>query len=162
MRPNSAKQCQTVPTVPEQCVLTPLGSPSGPQKRPYVHVPEVPRCMRWVCHGAGVRCRGVPGWVYRVGTREGIPGYYPAARGGSQIQRSGPRKAHGAWSGWYLGAGRTRYGDGGGTALDHPPGPVGPPWGPPCPGPCKCRLSAKRARFQSYFYKVSQNDEVSP
>ena len=42
------------------------------------------------------------GWVYRVGNREGIPGTQHAARGEVHVQRSGPRKAHRAWSGWYM------------------------------------------------------------
>ena len=44
------------------CVLLPLGSPRGVPKRPYVHVPVVPRPSVWCMHELGSSVR-VPGWV---------------------------------------------------------------------------------------------------
>ena len=63
----------TLETLKPGCVLLPLGSPSGSQKRPYVHVPVVPRrarqCVRHRSVG-GDRCLGgyrvgYTGWVIR-------------------------------------------------------------------------------------------------
>ena len=59
------------------CVLLPLGSPTGPSNRSYVHVPQVPYWCRHVAVRAGMVPGWVLGWVYRVGSREGIPGTQP-------------------------------------------------------------------------------------
>ena len=105
--------------------------------------------------GTGV---GYTGWVYRVGSRRAIPGYYPAARGDLLNQRSGPRKAlQGPGVGGFRRSGA--LGDGGGSQT-HPAGPVGAS-GPSLVWDPDCRLSANRARFQLLFYKVSQNGQVS-
>ena len=62
-----------------------------------------------------------------------------------------------------LGTGRvSRCAAAGGRLLDHPPGPVGSLWDPPCPGPLECRLRANTARLRSFSQKLSQNGEVSP
>ena len=80
---------------------------------------------------------GIPGWVPGV--------YYPATLLEEvPYQRSGPRKACKAWSGWVRG--RARYGDGGGVGT-HPPGPVGTPAGS-LPGTSQNAASQPiRARF---------------
>ena len=115
---------------------------------------------------------GVPGgygdgWV----PGEGYTGYYPAARGEVQIQRSGPRKPRRGWSGWYLELGRPTYGQmkvnkGPGTAAGTAPRTTlrarsVPPGALPVLGPSECRLTANRARISLILLKVSQNGEVS-
>ena len=96
---------------------------------------------------------GIPGG-YTGGCRGGvIPGTQPAARGEVQVQRSGPRRLlQGA------GVGGTWSSDV--PAVTHPTTPCGRArfagWAlKPASWPI-------RARLTSYFYKVSQNSEVSP
>ena len=110
------------------------------------------------CTGPG----WVPGWVYRWVPGGAIPGTTQPARFARKEvlrQRSGPRRACRARSGWS--EGRVR------PSCRNPPlrGPVGPMLGPPwflhlSPGnaaswPIKARLRVKLS-------KVSQNAEVSP
>ena len=106
------------------CVLIPLGSPTGLQKRPYVHAPVVPglsQQRRWHRYGSqgGTRV-GIPGGVvgglYRV-----LPSHLES---GGSYQRSGPRKPHRGWSGWVTAAAPAR--------AQNPPlrGPVGTLQGP--------------------------------
>ena len=94
-----------------------------------------------------------------MGTGRVIPGTQPRARGGSHVQRSGPRRPCKGRSGWYMGAGRA-------AGPDHPSGPVGHLRCPPCLDPplfqSNGRANLKTARFQSIYYKVSQNGGVSP
>ena len=105
------------------------------------------------------------GWVYRGMvpggyTGRAIPGYYPATLLEEQArQRSGPRKACRAWSGWSGAADVPAARSG---SRYHPPGPVGPPGPSLYLDPLECRLLAYRARLTSYSSKVSQNSEVSP
>ena len=74
-----------------------------------------------------IRQLGAPTWVVRalgMVHRVGMPGGYtggvpsspPTSRGAVPVQRSGPRKAHRAWSGWYWGCGRNGGRDG---SWDH-------------------------------------------
>ena len=84
----------------------PLGSPTACLKRSYITAPWTPRVVvQRPC--SGVRDWVLPGWG--IGGWVGgwvIPVHYPAARGGSQNQRSGPRRPQQGRSGWVLGAGR--------------------------------------------------------
>ena len=133
----------------------PLGSPTRWSKRSYVHVPRV---VAWCRH---VACSGVwvPGGVWLGGYWVGIPGeYYPAIpreEPSPQTAERAPEAPAWGWSGWSEGwvDACPRY---------HPAGPVGQP-GLPVPGTRSHAASWPiRARFQSYFYKVSQNHGVSP
>ena len=96
----------------------------------------------------------VAGWA--------IPGTTPAPRKEVPVQRSGPRKACRAWSGWYWGRVRVLSVRRRGRLLYHPPGPVGLLRSPPCTGPLECRLRANMARFRDISWKLSQNGRVSP
>ena len=87
--------------------------------------------------------------------------YYPAARGAVPDQRSGPRKACRAWSGWVWGCGRTRDT---GTAA----GTVRPtlrarsvPCRPSLVFPQNAASWPIRARFHLNSTKLSQNGQVS-
>ena len=104
------------------------------------------------------------GWVYRVGNREVYPPSHPATlleEDPRSRQRSGPRKPCRGWSGWPAGSGRTRC-SAAGTAISPPSGPGrSSPASPPWDMPLECRLWANMARFQSFYWKLSQNDEVS-
>ena len=130
-----------------------------------MHVPAVLPAVYQRCTYASTGPRGVPGWVYRVGTQ----GLYrcttqpPRAEPkGAISQRSGPRKPCRGWSGW---------GYGGWATPSRVPG-LGNPG--PCtthsrhPVPSGARFAvqgpprSKRARFHEHFLKVSQNGEVSP
>ena len=76
------------------------------------------RARRGVYSG-GVRVLGGTGKGIRVGRGRGYTGTQHAARGEVHMQRSGPRKAHRAWSGWHMELGR--------PAVQTPPLPaVGP------------------------------------
>ena len=143
-----------------RCVLLPLGSPTGTPERSYVHVPQ---CPDRVVHDAatvqdGVWCRvGIPGWVYRVGTRVG---YYrdtqPAARGEVQHQRSGPVGPAGAG---VVGAGARTY-RAAGTAPGPPlRGPVDALWASPCPGPSECRPGPIRRDSMKFLRKLVKTAE---
>ena len=109
--------------------------------------------------------RVLPGWGPGGYTGRVIRDPAPrsqTARGGSQNQRSGPRRPCKGRSGWVLGAGRT------GT---DPRAPAHPPT-----HPCGARSvlasqalpgrgwapRAETATFDLIFHKVSQNDRVSP
>ena len=105
------------------CVLTPLGSPTGPQKRVFGQCPTFGYALvgGW---STGGYCMpgGCTGWVYRVGNTR-VP--YPAARGGPQpvtAKRAPEAPSRGAGVGGHRRAGdRARDG-----SQTHPPGPVGP------------------------------------
>ena len=77
---------------------------------------------------------GIPGWVLGGYTGEGYTGYYPATAGETSRQRSGPPEALQGleWGG--LEVGRAPGTVGGDGSQDHPAGPVGALWAPPCPG----------------------------
>ena len=116
---------------------TPLGSPTGIQKRSYVHVPGDPRVVvQRPCsgvlagYGTGV---GIAGWVYRVGNTGPRHREEPT----SISQRSGPVGPAGAGVvGRCVRVGGPWY---------HPSGPVGVPAGPlPVPGPLESRLLANK------------------
>ena len=103
-----------------------------------------------------------PGRVCRVGIRRAIPGTTQPAREvpneECQPRSSLLRAGRGYWG---PSPGHMVFG-GRGRSCTHPAGPVGlqsPPWYRtsqiPASGPIK-------ARFQLYFYKVSQNHGVSP
>ena len=108
------------------------------------------------------------GWVYWVG----IPGGYTGGlyrgttqppRGDLQTQRSGPRKACRAWSGWGLEVGRApAVVFGGGTAPRTTLRARSGTRPLPVLGPLECRLWAKGARFHLISHKVSQKARVSP
>ena len=100
---------------------------------------------------------------------EGYTGVLPshlAPRGAVPVQRSGPRKPSGRAGVGGTGAAGVSLGDGGRGRSWVPPlrGPVGPAQaGPPCTQDlADCPPTAKGARFDLIFSKVSQNDEVSP
>ena len=105
---------------------------------------------------------GVWYWVwYWVGTgwvlgRAILGTTQPAARGGFHRQRSGPRKACRAWSGWSVEAGRYRGRSG------PPCGPGRSPAGPSLSFPYNAASGPIKARFKVISTKVSQNGEVSP
>ena len=131
---NSAKQCQTVPN---QCVLIPLGSPTRPQKRSYVHVSGSRTPWRQRCWTSGV-----PGWVYRggytgVGIREGNTGVLPSHRGeGLMTAKRAPETLQG--SEWVvMRAGRVRAA---GTTHSSPTGASGARFAVPAPLLEQCRL----------------------
>ena len=88
------------------------------------------RCVRWVCHGAGV-----DGVWYRVGMPGGYTGEYPPStlleEEPTSTQRSGPRKPMGAGVGGVRAPGVP--GTAAGTAPETTtPGPLG------LPGPLRC------------------------
>ena len=84
---------------------------------------------------------GCTGWVYGWVYRRGYTGYYPATLLEEVLyQRSGPRKPAGLE---WVGTGPGVLVFGGGYGQDHPAGPVGTPWAPPCPSLSDCRLWAK-------------------
>ena len=114
------------------CSTTPRFSYEGPET-PVQHVGH--------CSNGHVRVRvRVPGRVYRVGTRVGIPGGYRgvlptqhAARGDLLMTaKRAPEAPGGAGVGGHEEVGRTR---GRRRYQDHPSGPVGALQAPPCPGP---------------------------
>ena len=95
------------------CVLIPLGSPTGPQKRLLDHS---------VRRTAGGRWEGVPGWYGdRVGRGEGYTGYYPAAKD-VPVKRSPDSEAG---PGSPIGAGVGGQGVAPQYVRTHPSGPVG-------------------------------------
>ena len=100
-----------------------------------------------------------------MGTRVGIPGTtQPAAARRTQkpTQRSGPRKACRAWSGW---GGRVRGLHGvrrRGRVYPTLRARSGPLQGPSLDIPLECRLWANMARFNVISLEVSQNGQVSP
>ena len=95
-------------TLKPECVLVPLGSPTGVPNWSYVHVPRVtaPWSSR-ACRGRAVSGGAWDGyrrvgtrWVYRVGN---TGTYRPSPLLARRVlrQRSGPRKPlPGGWSGW--------------------------------------------------------------
>ena len=93
----------------------------------------------------------------------GVLPSYPAPREEDPIPSgAGPGTPAGGGVGgeWGLGAcPRVRWA---GRLLDHPAGPVGALWAPPCPGPSECPPRAKRATFHLISHKVSQKARVSP
>ena len=140
----------------------PLGSPRTGLKVPYVHVPVVPRTGVLVHRGDGRRA-GTGPWT---GIRVGGAGVYPPTQlleeDPRSRQRSGPRKAHRAWSGWSAGSGRTR--DGGGTApgttLRARSGTLQVP--SLSQDPQNAASWPIWAGFDLIFLKLSQNGGVSP
>ena len=125
------------------------------QKRSYVHVPEAPATVPAVtcdpCSSGGRYRAGIQGGYTGWGG-EGYTGYYPAARGDLRNQRSGPRKPlQGAGVGGFLRSGA--LGDGGGS-QDHPSGPVGHPWYPPCPGTLIAASQPKGRELTSFPLKL--------
>ena len=120
-------------------------------------VPCIQRC------GLG----GYTGWVYGVGIQGGymgglyrVPSQLLGEGPGTSV--AGPGGPAGAGVGGFLEPGaRTEAVDG---PRYHPCGArsVWPRPALPVPGTLECRLLAKGARFDLHFYKVSQNDEVSP
>ena len=154
---NRAKQCQTVP---KQCQIRLCShTPRFSYRCPKVTV-STPRCPQ--CRGCGQRVGTrdgysgwVPGWVYRGE-------YYPPSTllgERSHRQRSGPRKALRAWSGWSVGARAN------GRAGRSYPTPAGPgrstPW-PSLDMTSECPPWTNRARFDLISHKLSQNGRVSP
>ena len=127
---------------------TPLGSPTTGQKQLF-RAAGTP--LRPTYRGGAVYQVGIPGWVYRVGNRRGIPVPSHAARGRGVHQRSGPRKACRAWSGWVYSSERP-------SSSPHPlrcaPGPA--PLGL-LPSPGKAASGPIRTRFHLKYTKVSQN-----
>ena len=128
---NSAKQCKT------RCVLLPLGSPTGPLKRSYVHVPVVPWSRRGggAGHERGVLWCGLGGYTGWV-----IPGPHPSSplcceEDPNSTQRSGPRKPPAGRLEW-VGCGVRglpgvrRRGRVPTPAGPGRPSPGGPPWYP--------------------------------
>ena len=105
-------------------------------------------CTGWVRDGMGI------GWY-----GEGIPGTQPTCSRRSPVQRSGPRRACRARSGWYWGPGAR-------CSMTHPAGPVGPP-AVALPGHASAfqsngRANREKARFHDISLKVSQKTRVSP
>ena len=103
---------------------------------------------------------GYNGWVIR----DAIPGYYPAPSPPADQRPKGAGPAcgqGGSEAGWAYPGGV----DGGGDGPRYHPGTAGAR-SVPGPslylGPCKCRLTANRARFNLILLKVSQNGVVSP
>ena len=141
------------------CVPTPLGSPTGVPKQLLAWHRPVLQCVR----GTGVRCRvgtwdGYTGWVY--GWVIPVPSPATLLRGApptsDRRERALPCRGR-------VGRKQVRGLRGGGTA----PGTTlrarsGYPVPLPVPGPSECRPWANKARFHSFYWKVSQNDEVSP
>ena len=99
------------------------------------------------------------GWVYRVGITGGytgvaIPGYYQPPREEGLRQRSGPRKACRAWSGWSEGWARVPGCSAAGRPCTHPSGPVGPMLGPPWYRTSECRLWANKGEIKVHFLET--------
>ena len=112
-----------------------------------------------VVHAGWVYRVGIPGWVTGWVYREGYTGTQPAARGGLQIQRSGPPEAlqglewGGIWRPDARGALQVRT---------TPAGPGRSLWALPVR---TLRFAASwpiKARFDLISLKVSQNHGVSP
>ena len=125
------------------------------QKRPYVHAPAV--LVTGVVRVTGGVRGMVPGWGMGTGwvAGGGNTGTQPAARGGVQNQRSGPRKP-------LQGAGVGGFCSPGARSCTTPAGPGR------CPlGPSLYRTSSStaswpiRARFSVFLVVYCQNDEVS-
>ena len=107
-------------------------------------------CGQW-CAGRGM----VPGWVYGWVLGRAIPVPTQHVESGGSRQRSGPRKACRAWSGWSGPAAPAR--------LQNPPSGPGRLWLPGSgPSPLNAASWPIRARFQLNNCKVSQNHGVSP
>ena len=131
------------------CSHTPRFSYGGP-KTAVPHAPYV-LCMARTDRGdPGVAGRvGIPG--YGTGGYTGVVHPATALKGGTQNQRSGPRKPLlGGWSGWVLGAG-----------IPFAPGPLGPPL--PAVGPASLsqvsspsntRLLANKGEIPSHFLRT--------
>ena len=142
-----------------QCVLIPLGSPTVVQKQLYT-LPR--RRVGGGCTWWGMGTGWVRGGVYRVPSQ--LPGEGPTDSG------AGPGSPAG-WSGWSVGAGRTTHGqmklnmgtgDGGGDGPSTTLRARSVPLGPPCTGTLQIAASWPiRRDLTSFFYKVSQNGEVS-
>ena len=126
----------------------------------------------WSHHERASRCRdrcagpagplgwglgGYTGWVigglYRV-----LPSCLAHPPTSDRRERALGRAQGGSEAGWAY----TGLGTAAGTAPGPPCGPGQAARCPPCPGPSECRLTANRARFHLFPYKVSQNREVSP
>ena len=112
---------------------------------------------------------GVWGRVYGVGVQGGYGDWVGTGRGytgylsSTLLEEPYPAKrARRPCRGRSGGVGRTYWGRRRGRLPDHPCGARSGTLYPPCLGPSECRLTAKGARYHLIFYKVSQNDEVSP
>ena len=137
----------------------PLGSPTGPWKRSYVHVPVVPSAsavlstVRWD--------RGVPGWGMGLGgVGEGYTGYPASCK---VPMRNGTRRQLAAGARGYWDRPRGIWCSAGGDGPVPPFGPGRVPAGPslyrtlqiPASGPI-------RTRIHHISCKISQNRIVSP
>ena len=144
----------------------PLGSPTCPSKRSYVHVPVTRATVGSVlpswCTPGPWDGWGLAGWVYRVGNTTGPACQGPLPQGPQIPAKRAPEALQGrAGVGGYLG---TVPVDPFARPALHPPwhcqGPVGAPAGPlPGAGPAS---PSRRARFHYILLKVSQNGQVSP
>ena len=126
-------------------------------KRSYVHVPVVPYPAVHDAQNGGAGRVGIPG-VYQGGyTGWVIRGHIPSQpalleEGPAAVQRpQGAGPALGRVVRKQAGAGRTRCSAGGDGSQDHPAGPVGLPWSPPCPGTLRMPASGPYGRDLTSF-----------
>ena len=99
-------------------------------------------------HGVCAGQVGVPGWVYRVGSRVGNTGT-PSQLLEEQTQTAerAPDALQGReWVVWVQRTYRRR-----GRVLYHPPGPVGAVPAPPCTGPLGMPPPANRGEIRPHF-----------